>query len=79
MGDIDSAVDQVSDIFISAANRCLTKSRRKKKKESQHHKRKWYDFDCHQIKQRLQNLSYIAQKFPTDLIVRGIWFPQKTF
>ena len=36
-GDINSAVDQVSDIFISAANRCLTKIRRKKKK-SQHHK-----------------------------------------
>ena len=33
MGDIDSAVDQVSDIFISAANRCLTKIRRKKKKK----------------------------------------------
>ena len=32
-GDIDSAVDQVSDIFISAANRCLTKIRRKKKKK----------------------------------------------
>ena len=32
MGDIDSAVDQVSDIFISVANRCLTKIRRKKKK-----------------------------------------------
>ena len=59
-GDIDSAVDQVSDIFISAANRCLTKIRRKKKKKSQHHKRKWYDYDCHQIKQILQNLSYIA-------------------
>ena len=33
-GDIDSAVDQVSDIFISAANRCLTKTKRKKKKKS---------------------------------------------
>ena len=56
MGEIDSAVDQVSDIFISAANGCLTKIRRKKKRKSQHHKRKWYDYDCHQIKQRLQNL-----------------------
>ena len=33
MGDIDSAVDQVGDIFINAANRCLTKIRRKKKKK----------------------------------------------
>ena len=30
-----------------------------------------YDYDCHQIKQRLGNLSYVAQKFPTDPIVRG--------
>ena len=79
-GDIDSAVDQVSDIFISAANRCLTKIRRKKKKKGQHHKGKWYDYDCHQIKQRLQNLSYIAQKFPTDPIVRGnLVSTKKTF
>ena len=33
LGEIDSGVDQVSDIFISAANRCLTKIRRKKKKK----------------------------------------------
>ena len=32
-GDIDSVVDQVIDIFISAANRCLSKIRRKKKKK----------------------------------------------
>ena len=32
-GEIDSAVDQVSDIFISAANGCLTKIRRKKKRK----------------------------------------------
>ena len=32
-GDIDLAVDQIIDMFISAANRCLTKIRRKKKKK----------------------------------------------
>ena len=35
------------------------------------HKRKWHDYDCHRIKQRLQNLSYIPQRFPTYPIVRG--------
>ena len=70
-GDIDSAVDQVGDIFVSAANRCLTKIRRKKKKKVSNIKENGMIMIANQIKQRLQNLSYIAQKFPTDPTVRG--------
>ena len=69
-GGTDSAVDQVSDIFISAANRCLTKIRRKKKKKVSTMKESGMIMIATRLNKDL-NLSYIAQKFPTDPIVRG--------
>ena len=69
-GGTDSAVDQVSDIFSSAANRCLTKIRRKKKKKVSTMKESGMIMIATTLNKDL-NLCYIAQKFPTDPIVRG--------
>ena len=64
---INPNVEGIMRIFLDAADKCFTKIKnRSKSRRRKSNQKKLCDYECDQLKSKLQNLAYLVRKFPRD-------------
>jgi ribulose bisphosphate carboxylase small subunit len=74
--DITTAVCDIQDVLISAAEKSLKKTTRNKfiKHKSRVKSKAWFDKSLGQMRQQIDKKSALLSKYPNDPIIRGSYF-----
>ncbi len=68
----ENKVEEINSIFYTVANKALQRKRTPRKGRRQcAKKKKWFDHDCHTIRDRLKNLDKLRQLYPGEPYLAG--------
>ena len=55
----------------------MKQKNRSKNKNSCKRRQKWYDENCHNLKENLRNIGSLLSKYPNDIHLRHLFFAKK--
>ena len=73
-GLIESTAKKIQEIFITAAKKALKQNKKKQTNETKYKtkkRKKWFDADCHKLKQKTRNLSCNKHNNPLNSNLRN--------